>query len=434
MSTTPKRPKTVNRLQRLITEWERESGQPVRRLNLRVASMMLAGALRRAVDDDGAVVFVTRGGVAMELRAGEKARVTGDVDLILRGDPESLLAHLDASLAEDYEEFSFERNEPQPLELRPHVRRIRVKVAFRSKPFMTLVVEVAPVEAGGDEIEEIPAHNLNTIGLDGPDVIPVLAVRWQIAQKLHAVTEPPLRPGGNPRYWDLVDLQLLQALTGEPRARQGRLPAHIRRTWPATLATAHHDLPGLERPLRHYGEQPRHADHRARRSSRSRPRVHPRHRHKLKTPDSCLLALMPAYQLQVQDRSQPEKSGQDRPHPQIKRPCLELPPSARPNGGLRSCSQRSSKGPGTLGSGRGEIAQLVEHATENRGVPGSNPGLATKSPANEEPQRAPDARWRCAHPVSSTFSATEVRNCASRSALRLSQCFVPWLGPRLNPV
>ena len=26
---------------------------------------------------------------------------------------------------------------------------------------------------------------------------------------------------------------------------------------------------------------------------------------------------------------------------------------------------------------RGEIAQLVEHTTENRGVPGSNPGLAT---------------------------------------------------------
>ncbi len=168
--TTPKRPKTVNRLQQLITEWERESGQPVRRLNLRVASMMLAGALRRAVDDDGAVVFVTRGGVAMELRAGEKARVTGDVDLVLRGDPESLLAHLDASLADNYEDFSFERNEPQPLELRPHVHRIRVKVAFRTKPFMTLVVEVAPVEAGGDEIEEIAAHDLSTVGLDGPDI------------------------------------------------------------------------------------------------------------------------------------------------------------------------------------------------------------------------------------------------------------------------
>jgi hypothetical protein len=243
MSTPPKRPKTVNRLQRLITEWERESGQPVRRLNLRVASMMLAGALRRAVDDDGAVVFVTRGGVAMELRAGEKARVTGDVDLVLRGDPESLLAHLDASLADDYEEFSFERNEPQPLELRPHVRRIRVKVAFRTKPFMTLIVEVAPVEAGGDEIEEIAAHDLSTIGLDGPDIIPVLAVRWQIAQKLHAVTEPPLRPGGeNPRYWDLIDLQLLHALTGENLAPikdacQRIFAARSQQSWPPHITT-----------------------------------------------------------------------------------------------------------------------------------------------------------------------------------------------------
>jgi hypothetical protein len=243
MSTPPKRPKTVNRLQQLITEWERESGQPVRRLNLRVASMMLAGALRRAVDEDGAAVFVTRGGVAMELRAGEKARVTGDVDLILRGDPESLLAHLDASLVDDYEDFSFERNEPQPLELRPHVRRTRVKVAFRTKPFMTLVVEAAPVEAGGDEIEEIAAHDLSTIGLDGPDIIPVLAVRWQIAQKLHAVTEPPLRPGGeNPRYWDLIDLQLLQALTGEnlapvKEACQRIFAARGQQSWPPHITT-----------------------------------------------------------------------------------------------------------------------------------------------------------------------------------------------------
>ena len=243
MSTPPKRPKTVNRLQQLITEWERESGQPVRRLNLRVASMMLAGALRRAVDEDGTAVFVTRGGVAMELRAGEKARVTGDVDLILRGDPESLLAHLDASLVDDYEDFSFERNEPQPLELRPHVRRTRVKVAFRTKPFVTLVVEAAPVEAGGDEIEEIAAHDLSTIGLDGPDIIPVLAVRWQIAQKLHAVTEPPLRPGGeNPRYWDLVDLQLLQALTGEnlapvKEACQRIFAARGQQSWPPHITT-----------------------------------------------------------------------------------------------------------------------------------------------------------------------------------------------------
>jgi hypothetical protein len=239
----PKRPKTVNRLQQLITDWQQESGQPVRRLNLRVASMMLAGALARTVDNDGSTVFVTRGGVAMELRAGERARVTGDVDLILRGEQATLLTHLDAALAEDYEEFSFERNEPAPLELRPHVQRIRIKVAFATKPFMTIVVEVASVEAGGDEIEEIPAYDLSTVGLDGPDIIPVLAIRWQIAQKLHAVTEPPLRPGGeNPRYWDLIDLQLLEALAGENLAPvkdacKRTFTARAQQPWPPHITT-----------------------------------------------------------------------------------------------------------------------------------------------------------------------------------------------------
>lgn len=209
-----KRPKTVNRLQRLITDWERDSGLPVRRLNLRVASMMLAGALARSIDDEGAPVLITRGGVAIELRAGDKARGTRDVDFLLRGDPASLTAHLDAAFADDYEEFSFERDEPQPLELRPHVQRVRVKVMFRTKPFMTVVVEVSPVEAG-EETERLPAHDLSTVGLSGPEIIPVLALPWQIAQKLHAVTELPLRPGGeNPRYWDLIDLQILEVMIG----------------------------------------------------------------------------------------------------------------------------------------------------------------------------------------------------------------------------
>lgn len=248
MSTPPKRPKTVNRLQRLITDWEGDSGLPVRRLNLRVASMMLAGALARSIDDDGEPVFLTRGGVAMELRAGEKARGTRDVDFVLRGDPASLLAHLDAAFAEDYEEFSFERDEPEPLELRPQVSRVRVKTAFRTKPFMTVVVEVAPVEAGGEDMEHLPAHDLIAVGLDGPSAIPVLAMPWQIAQKLHAVTEPPLRPDGeNPRYWDLIDLQILEAMqsTGLAPVKDAcvrTFDARAQQPWPP-LVTIYPDWP-----------------------------------------------------------------------------------------------------------------------------------------------------------------------------------------------
>ena len=71
----------------------------------------------------------------------------------------------------------------------------------------------------------------------------MLAVRWQIAQKLHAVTEPPLRPGGeNPRYWDVIDLQLLQVLAGENLAPvkdacQRTFAVRNQQQWPTQITT-----------------------------------------------------------------------------------------------------------------------------------------------------------------------------------------------------
>src|SRR5262249_2765544 len=51
-------------------------------------------------------------------------------------------------------------------------------------------------------------------GLDGPDKVACLSLRYQIAQKLHAVTErPPDRP--NLRFWDLIDLILLRDIAGD---------------------------------------------------------------------------------------------------------------------------------------------------------------------------------------------------------------------------
>lgn len=55
---------------------------------------------------------------------------------------------------------------------------------------ITVKMEAAAVEGGmGDEIEHVPAKSLDHVGLTGPDTIPCVAVRWQVAQKLHACTE-----------------------------------------------------------------------------------------------------------------------------------------------------------------------------------------------------------------------------------------------------
>lgn len=57
------------------------------------------------------------------------------------------------------------------------------------------------------------------LGLDLPEQVPVLAAHHQIAQKLHACTEP-----GGTRAHDLVDIQLLA-----PQADQARVADAARR-------------------------------------------------------------------------------------------------------------------------------------------------------------------------------------------------------------
>ena len=79
----------------------------------------------------------------------------------------------------------------------------------------------------------------------------------------------------------------------------------------------------------------------------------------------------------------------------LRRPARRRRPRDRPRGGrsgrssrrrCASCARSPRRGPADLRRAtlpdRGEIAQLVEHTTENRGVPGSSPGLAIGVPAN----------------------------------------------------
>jgi hypothetical protein len=71
-------------------------------------------------------------------------------------------------------------------------------------------LEIAPAEGGvGGEIDHVPARPIDHLGLDGLDRVPCIAVRWQIAQKLHACSELPSPDRRNDRVRDLPDLLLL---------------------------------------------------------------------------------------------------------------------------------------------------------------------------------------------------------------------------------
>lgn len=201
--------------------------------------MMLAGALARVSDPDGEGVFATKGGIAMELRLGDRARATRDVDIVMRGDTDQLAALLDAGLRESYEGFTFRRGAIDDLPTRPHVKKTRVQVSFAGRSLTSLQLEIAPLDTGDEEFTPLPGPNLRAVGLSGPDVVMVLAERWQIAQKLHAVTETFPDGRENPRFRDLIDLRLLEAF--EPELASVRdacervFAARNQHAWPPTL-------------------------------------------------------------------------------------------------------------------------------------------------------------------------------------------------------
>jgi len=238
----PKRPKTKARLEQLITQWQKDSGVPVARLNLRIAAMMLAGALARIVHPDGEAVFATKGGIAMELWMGGRARATRDIDLVLRGDPAQLAEQLDAALRQPYNGFTFRRGGIDDLPPRPSVKKVKVQISFAGRVLSSSQLEIAPLDTGDEEFVALPAAELDPVGLDGPDVVLVLDARWQIAQKLHAVSEQHDDGRENPRFRDLLDLQLLEALDPDLAsvrdACERVFAARAQHAWPPDLVVA----------------------------------------------------------------------------------------------------------------------------------------------------------------------------------------------------
>lgn len=116
--------------------------------------------------------------------------------------------------------------------------RCDIKLAYRGRSVITVQLEVAAAEAGmGDELDRVSAKSLGHVGLTGPDTVPCVAVRWQVAQKLHACTEVPAM-GENDRFRDLIDLQLLAGLVDEQRWPDVRIACiavfegRAKHTWP----------------------------------------------------------------------------------------------------------------------------------------------------------------------------------------------------------
>jgi hypothetical protein len=212
--TKDKPPFNVSVLERWLTEASQQTGIAAGRLRRWLGFMIVAAMLDQARHSDGEPLFLVKGGVAMELRVDSDARATKDLDTAFRESMEAVADHLDPALRTGHGDFTATRTEIEPVRDTGAVR-CDIKLAYRGKSVITVKMEVAAVEGGmGDEMDHVPAKSLDHVGLTGPETVPCVAVRWQIAQKLHACTET-FEHGENDRFRDLIDLQLLAGLVDD---------------------------------------------------------------------------------------------------------------------------------------------------------------------------------------------------------------------------
>ena len=166
-----------------------------------------ASSCRRQISN-----YYIKGGVALELRFGERARATKDLDIGLEGDRPSRLRALDAAIALGFDKFLFRRKGvPHTLE-QADTARIEIAITYQGRSFQTLDVDLGMTGELYDLINPVVC-GLSELGLPVTSPIRCLTLPVQIAQKIHAATNPRIvnDPKQN-RARDILDVLLIELL------------------------------------------------------------------------------------------------------------------------------------------------------------------------------------------------------------------------------
>ncbi len=175
---------------------------------------LAATLMRHARNKHDEPLFLIKGGVAVELLLGLRARATKDLDASARLTGEDIGPRLRAALAHGWEGFTFRLT---GLELVRDTAALRgdVKVAYRGDPWSTVQFEASPAEGtAGHQIHWTGNTFVDPerLGLPSPGELPLVTIAYLIAQKLHACTDHTDDERSNDRYRDLIDLILVDRL------------------------------------------------------------------------------------------------------------------------------------------------------------------------------------------------------------------------------
>lgn len=192
------------------------------RMRLWVGAAALLQVLAAAVIDGVLPAFYVKGGFALELRFRQHARASQDIDLVVPIDMASVVDAFRSALAgRKWDNFAFRVKDA--VREREHVMQVSVQSEYLGGPWCSLIIELGKGEV--EDSEMVDAFPLQPFGLRDPDRVPCLNRFAQIAQKLHAASDPSPR---NMRYRDLVDIYLLDSMLEHDDAK---LRANIEETF-----------------------------------------------------------------------------------------------------------------------------------------------------------------------------------------------------------
>ena len=197
-----KAPANVNVLRASVDRYAKASGLGIKRVQQRVFTELVVGVLDNAKQKGVISLYVVKGGMALELRFGIRARASGDLDIALSGG--NVLALLDDALAVGFGDFTFERREGSTYLENAKTHRVEIKISYQGRAFGTIDLDINEAKAE-TSMEMMTTSVITHLGLPGPIRVPIIDAHVHLAHKLHAATEPSRADYKNQRYRDLID-------------------------------------------------------------------------------------------------------------------------------------------------------------------------------------------------------------------------------------
>ena len=160
--------------------------------------------------ETGPNAWILKGGLALQLRLGERARTTKDMDFLLvepRANIHTQLVEAASAAQNDWFGFQVE----QPLATENPSERFHVRALLDGRLFESFHVDIGMGDPMLEQAEKLTMPPLLTFAGIDPTIATCFPVTQQIAEKVHAYTRPH---GGNEgsRVKDLVDILLLASL------------------------------------------------------------------------------------------------------------------------------------------------------------------------------------------------------------------------------